>query len=200
METKTKSEEKKEMVLRAAAEVFARFGYDKTTLDDIGKRAGLNKASLYYYYKNKEDIFVAVVLSETRAFMTDLQGKTLAYPDIRKQIRYFLTERIRRYGEVLHLGRLSVDNLHRLEPVLEELSQQTKATEVSFLVSLLRKASADQALAINLPSAVLSDHLFYLSDALKHGIVHQAITLEAGEIDFSPAIEQMEFWLKTILR
>ena len=199
MEVKTKNDEKKELVLRSASEVFARYGFDKTTLDDIGKRAGLNKASLYYYFKNKEDIFVAVVLSETQAFMSDLQAKALAYPDVRKQIRFFLTERIRRYGEVLHLTRLSADNLHRLEPAFDELAQEIKTGEVAFLVSLLRKAGAEQVLAINLPSATLADHLFYLSETLKHGIVRNATTLQAGEIDFAPAIEQMEFWLKIIL-
>ena len=106
METKSKSDEKKERVLRAASEVFVRYGFDKTTLDDIGKRAGLNKASLYYSFKNKEDLFVAVVLAETQTFLADLQARTLAYPDVRKQIRFFLTERIRRYGEVLPLTRL----------------------------------------------------------------------------------------------
>ena len=53
---------KKQEILKAASECFARFGYEKTTLDDIGKMVGLNKASLYYYYKNKEDIFAEVVL------------------------------------------------------------------------------------------------------------------------------------------
>ncbi len=200
MENRTKSDEKKELVLRAASEVFARYGFDKTTLDDIGKRAGLNKASLYYYFKNKEDIFVAVVLAETQAFMADLQTRTLAYPDVRKQIRFFLTERIRRYGEVLHLTRMSVDNLHRLEPIFDELYQETKAGELAFLINLLRKAVTENALTLTLPSAVLAEHLFYLSDALKNGIVRTATTLHAGEIDFTPAIEQMEFWLKTVLR
>ncbi len=200
MEVRSKNDEKKELVLRAASGVFARYGFDKTTLEDIGKRAGLNKASLYYYYKNKEDIFVAVVMTETKTFLADLQTKTLAYPDIRKQIRFFLTERIRRYGEVLHLTHLSVDNLHRLEPVLDQLYQESKTGEVAFLISLMRKASAEQVLAINLPSTTLADHLLYLSDALKHGAIRTATTLQAGEIDFALAIEQMEFWLKTILR
>ncbi|MEO6037288.1 MAG: TetR/AcrR family transcriptional regulator [Saprospiraceae bacterium] len=200
MEIRSKSDEKKESVLRAASEVFARYGFDKTTLEDIGKRAGLNKASLYYYFKNKEDIFIAVVLADTQAFLTDLQAKTLAYPDVRKQVRFFLTERIRRYGEVLHLSQLSVDNLHRLKPVLDELYQETKAGELAFLVSLLRRASSDEVLSIHLPSAVLAEHLFYLSEALKQGVLSNATTLQAGKIDFTPAIEQMEFWLKSILR
>ena len=200
METKSKSDEKKELVLRAASEVFARYGFDKTTLDDIGKRAGLNKASLYYYFKNKEDLFVAVVLAETQTFLADLQARTLAYPDVRKQIRFFLTERIRRYGEVLPLTRLSVGSLHRMEPMFDKLYQGTKAGELAFLITLLRKAVTENALTLTLPSAVLADHLFYLSDALKHGIVRTATTLNADEIDFTPAIEQMEFWLQTVLR
>ncbi len=200
MQTKSKSDEKKEHVLRAASEVFARYSFDKTTLDDIGKRAGLNKASLYYYFKSKEDLFVAVIRAETQTFITDLQAKTLAYPDVRKQIRFFLTERIRRYGEVLHLTQLSVDNLHPLEPLLEEIHQETKIGELAFLTNLFRKASADNVLALTLPSAVLAGHLFYLSDALKDQIVRAAKSLVAGDIDFAPATEQMEFWMKTILR
>jgi AcrR family transcriptional regulator len=47
---------KKEAILHGAAGCFTKFGYEKTTLDDIGKSAALNKASIYYYFKNKEEI------------------------------------------------------------------------------------------------------------------------------------------------
>lgn len=198
MEIRSKNDAKKEHVLRAASEVFARYGLDKSTLDDIGKRVGLNKASLYYYFKSKEDLFAAVVLAEMQAFMADLKAKTLAYPDVRKQIRFFLTERIRRHGEVLHLTQISVDA--RSEPLFEEIQQASKAGELTFLTGLFRKASADNALALTLPSTVLAERVFYLSEALKHQILHSAKSLLAGEIDFAPATEQMDFWLKTILR
>jgi hypothetical protein len=36
--------------------IDARFGYEKAALDDTGEIVGLNKASLYYYNKSKEDI------------------------------------------------------------------------------------------------------------------------------------------------
>ena len=67
------SQNKKEQILSAASECFARFGYKKTTLDDIGKKIGLNKASIYYYFKNKEEIFTNIVLNEFQQFITKLQ-------------------------------------------------------------------------------------------------------------------------------
>ena len=42
--------DKREQILKAAAECLSQYGYEKTTLSDIGKLVGLNKASLYYYY------------------------------------------------------------------------------------------------------------------------------------------------------
>ena len=54
---------KRKQILSAATEFFAKFGYKKTTLDDIGKKVGLNRASLYYYFKSKEDLYMNVTLA-----------------------------------------------------------------------------------------------------------------------------------------
>lgn len=195
MAAKSKLDIKKEQVFQAASEVFARFGFDKTTLDDIGKRAGLNKASLYYYFKNKEEIFIAVVLAETQAFVQDLERKTIEIADLRQQIRFFLTERIRRYGEVLHLTRLSVDHLQKLEPMFDEVYQETKKQETNFLKTLLERGN------FNLPASpeLVAERLFQLSDSVKHDTIRSAGRFVSGEVDFSPAIAQMEFWVNVIL-
>lgn len=196
MAARSKLDIKKEQVLQAASEVFARFGFDKTTLEDIGKRAGLNKASLYYYFKNKEEIFIAVVLTETQVYMDDLQVKTLDILNVRDQINFFLTERIRRYGEVIHLTRLSIDHLQKLEPMFDEVYLETKKQETSFLKTLLEQGH------FNLPDspALVAERLFQLSDSVKHDCIRNAGRFVSGEIDFTPAIAQMEFWVKVILQ
>jgi AcrR family transcriptional regulator len=196
MGAKSKLDLKKEQVLQAASEVFARFGFDKTTLDDIGRRAGLNKASLYYYFKNKEEIFIAVVLSETQAFTEDLQHKTLEISDVREKIRFFLAERIRRYGEVLHLTRLSVDNLQRLEPMFDKVYLETKKQETAFLKTLLESGPFQ----LPAPPEMVAERLFQLSDAVKHDCIRNAGRFVSGEVDFSPAIAQMDFWVDVVLQ
>jgi len=61
-----KVEIKKEIVLKVAQEIFAKYGLTKTTIDDIAKAAGVGKSSIYYYFKNKEDIFRAVIESQVQ--------------------------------------------------------------------------------------------------------------------------------------
>ncbi|SDN52889.1 TetR/AcrR family transcriptional regulator [Allokutzneria albata] len=48
-------------LLKAAGELFAERGYDRTTVRDIAARAGANQALLFRYFGTKEDLFNAVV-------------------------------------------------------------------------------------------------------------------------------------------
>ena len=48
-------------IAQAAKAVFAERGYTRATLEDIAQRAGMSKATIYIYYKNKDDLFLQVV-------------------------------------------------------------------------------------------------------------------------------------------
>jgi AcrR family transcriptional regulator len=50
-----------ERILQAATEEFARYGLGGARVDRIAARAGANKRMLYYYYGNKEELFLAVL-------------------------------------------------------------------------------------------------------------------------------------------
>jgi AcrR family transcriptional regulator len=52
--------ERRRAILDAALACFVQFGYAKTSLDDIARRANLSRPLLYRKYRNKEDIFTAV--------------------------------------------------------------------------------------------------------------------------------------------
>jgi Transcriptional regulator len=49
-------QEKREVILDAALEVFSTHGYRGSTVDQIAEAAGLSKPNLLYYFKGKEDI------------------------------------------------------------------------------------------------------------------------------------------------
>ena len=53
-----------EGIMESARGLFARYGYGKTTMDDIAEKAGKGKSSLYHYFKSKEEVFEAAVSSE----------------------------------------------------------------------------------------------------------------------------------------
>ncbi|MNB94324.1 putative HTH-type transcriptional regulator YfiR [compost metagenome] len=48
-------------VLETALNIFVRYGYKKTTIEDISKAAGITRQGLYLHYKNKEEIFSASI-------------------------------------------------------------------------------------------------------------------------------------------
>ena len=50
-------------ILEAAKAVFARDGYEKTSLEEIAARCELAKGTIYYYFENKEELFNSVVES-----------------------------------------------------------------------------------------------------------------------------------------
>jgi len=58
-----KSGETVERILRAAAEVFAEAGFTGARVDEIARRAGVNKAMLYYHVGDKKDLYEEVVRS-----------------------------------------------------------------------------------------------------------------------------------------
>jgi AcrR family transcriptional regulator len=54
----------KESILSVADKLFSRFGFHKTSMDEIAKIARKAKGSLYYHFANKEELFKEVVSIE----------------------------------------------------------------------------------------------------------------------------------------
>ena len=71
-ENGSKKDLNRETILKIAQEIFSKYGYKKTTLDDIANAVRKGKSSLYYYFKSKEDLFQAVIMKEV-----DILGKEL---------------------------------------------------------------------------------------------------------------------------
>ena len=65
MLSKRKLEERKNrknQILLGALKVFKREGIEKTTMDQVANESGFGKATLYYYYSSKDEIFDDVML------------------------------------------------------------------------------------------------------------------------------------------
>lgn len=48
-------------ILHAAESLFAHQGYDSTTIDQVTRAAGLTKGAVYYFFKNKAELFCMIV-------------------------------------------------------------------------------------------------------------------------------------------
>jgi AcrR family transcriptional regulator len=56
-----RKDDRPQEIVAAALESFAERGYEATRLDDVARRAGVTKGTLYLYFPNKEELFKAVI-------------------------------------------------------------------------------------------------------------------------------------------
>ncbi|RJP94101.1 MAG: TetR/AcrR family transcriptional regulator [Desulfobacteraceae bacterium] len=73
-------DKKKNEIFQAALKVFARFGYQKTTVDDVASEAGMTKGNVYFYVSSKRDLYEKTVSSALQKWR-DTVGEAVAQVD-----------------------------------------------------------------------------------------------------------------------
>jgi AcrR family transcriptional regulator len=56
-----KADERRQEIIRAAMEVFARNGFGGSTTREIAENAGISEAMIYSHFRNKEDLYTAII-------------------------------------------------------------------------------------------------------------------------------------------
>ncbi len=87
---KLPAEERREQLLLAAHELFAKQGYRATGTDEIAKRAGLTKGALYFHFASKEEILLAMVkeiIEGHSRTMDKLAGRRLTPAELLVELR-----------------------------------------------------------------------------------------------------------------
>src|SRR6201986_546107 len=66
------AEKIKESIKKAAQELFRKFGYHKTSVNEIAKKAKIAKATIYKYFESKEDVLHSLLMDYIRVSVDDL--------------------------------------------------------------------------------------------------------------------------------
>ena len=64
---------RKKRILDGALEVFHKNGIEGSTMDEIANQAGFGKATLYYYFSSKEEVFCAIMEKGWKPLWEDLE-------------------------------------------------------------------------------------------------------------------------------
>ena len=74
-------EERANRILDAAETLIQRFGYKKTTMDDIARQASVAKGTLYLHWKTRDDLFLALLVRERTRVNQDIQQQIATDPE-----------------------------------------------------------------------------------------------------------------------
>lgn len=80
-------EERKKQIINAAMKIFAEKGFQGTKTKDIAKAAGISEAMIFKFFKNKEDLYKAIISSTVKDHSREislLQSKASNLPTVLK--------------------------------------------------------------------------------------------------------------------
>jgi TetR/AcrR family transcriptional repressor of mexJK operon len=126
-------------IMAAANRQFSSMGFNKVTMEEIANEAGLGKASLYYYFPDKDALFYAVLSEEynlLEAGMKEILSRDVAAS---VKLKQYVEVRFQYFSRLLNLNVMEQKNSGKLKPVLTKMYAEFRQQELSLLVRVFRE-------------------------------------------------------------
>ncbi|MGE4568862.1 MAG: TetR/AcrR family transcriptional regulator [Bacteroidales bacterium] len=133
----TKEEITHSEVVQAARQLFQQYGLVKTTMEDIARKTGRGKSTLYYYFKNKEEIFEAVVGQELAEALADIEAATSACPDAIGKISAFIHTTTETLKSKANLYAIAKGELRDNPQLMAVLKTKLDSKEIMLIKSII---------------------------------------------------------------
>ncbi len=143
-----KTNEKKGIITQVAQKIFSRYGLIKTTVDEIAKAARMGKASLYHYFKSKEDIFREVVEKENRFLKDKIQEAINNEHTPQKKIRAYIMTRMKYLSELANIHSALKDDYLDHYAFIEKIRERTFQEEIATIQAILKEGVKNGIFAI----------------------------------------------------
>lgn len=135
-ENGSKKDMNRESILKIAQEIFSKYGYRKTTLDDIANAVRKGKSSLYYYFKSKEDLFQAVIMKEVELLGRELDKVVNRNTDPVDKLRDYLLTKITTFRNLANFYN-ALENDVTAIGFIEEIKNRYEQDEIRMIKRIL---------------------------------------------------------------
>ncbi|HEX2867904.1 MAG TPA: TetR/AcrR family transcriptional regulator [Ignavibacteriales bacterium] len=171
----TKEKEKEQQILKAARQTFARYGFSKTTMEDIAEGVEMGKASLYYYFPTKESLFKAAMAEEKDEFVRRVEKILDKQTTAVGKLHTYVEERLKFFQELVNLGTLTVHSFLEKKSIFRNLFDEFGSQELSIMTKIINEGKASGEFRSNLDERAAEILLHVL-----HGLRLRMIRTIAG--------------------
>lgn len=181
-----------ENILRAATKVFAKHGFAGGRIEQISKAAKSHDRMIYYYFGNKEELFIAVIEETYRRF-NEAESKVVLkmsdpVDDLKTLVRFMWTY-YQQNPEFITL--LNSENLHRGKHISKSLRAREYSSPAISLMEKVLKNGAEMGL---FRSDIRPRDVYLMSAALAYFYVSNRFTLSAFLGEDLAAPEAITHW------
>lgn len=136
--------DKRRMILRHAAELFAQFGFVGTSITMIASACGVSKALLYHYYADKEEVLFDIISAHLQELVTAVEAAAISTTVPRDRVQAIAAALLDSYRDADAEHQVQIANLK----LLPRAEQEVLRTMERRLVSLMSDALAEAIPAI----------------------------------------------------
>ena len=90
----------REKIVLSASKIFSRYGFKKTTMEEIASALNKGKSSIYYYFRSKEEIFEAVIDHEAQVLRNELSKVIKSSDDPEHILRKYVKIRMSLFAKL----------------------------------------------------------------------------------------------------
>ena len=133
----------RDAILDTSAKLFSQHGYKEVSIRDIAQACGMTNAALYYHFKNKEDLFLAMLQRDHEQTLAALREAASGPGDLREDLKQLVA----RYAEITCQRSQSFQTLRRDLSNVEDVRRHKLFAEMhaSFLRPLEERLAQAQA-------------------------------------------------------
>jgi TetR/AcrR family transcriptional repressor of mexJK operon len=180
---------KVQLIINVAQKLFGIYGVEKTTMREIADGLKLSKASLYYYFPDKESLYKAVVEKEQNEFLSRISKKMLNIQEPGLLLREYAVIRLSYFRTLLNLSRLRMEAYSDLKPVFRETSSMFKEKEKEIIVKIFEKGITKGTFSIKDTDRTASLFLDLLK-GLRISVVNDKKTMFIDQEEYDRLLEK----------
>jgi TetR/AcrR family transcriptional repressor of mexJK operon len=187
------------MILDAAKGEFSTFGFKKVTMDEIARELDMGKASLYYYFRTKEELFGAVITREHELFMETVERRIADVPSAGEKIKTFVAERTEYFNRLVHLNVLDHRTAAAMKPIFAKLFEAFSREELKLLRAIILEGRKNGEFRVPSEEKV-AEALLHTLQGLRLRFVRFLDAPRMGPKDYDRLKKEQRFVTDMILR
>ncbi len=137
MMEKTETVNLKELIIETANTIFSRFGFKKTTMNDIANAIHKAKSSIYYYFNSKEEIFKSIIEKESLQMKHELNEAIEKETTPERKLRTYVITRIKALNRLVNYYNALKDEYLERHDFIRKIREEHLKDEINIIKKIL---------------------------------------------------------------
>jgi len=142
-------QEKLESILDTAKKMFARYGLQKTSLEEVARMARVAKATIYNYFGSKDQVYLEVLRREMDEMVEKISSAVAQETLPADKLTTFVKTKFRYMRQAINILNLDREGIEKLLPSAESIRNELFEREVDIIHSILKEGIKNGVFHLN---------------------------------------------------